>query len=92
MMIGDILEIQTSNEKELLLEWWTVDDLWFYILKKWRRGLWLTVNDRMQLTQQILEMLKSMAIIFQQSTFQYWWLFMDQDRIKEKGLLHRTWL
>ena len=71
-----------------------------------RRGLWLTVLELqaildcqvLHLTQQVLEVIKSMVIIFQQASFQYCRLSMDHVswmnvcQIREKGLLHRTWL
>ena len=71
-----------------------------------RRGLWLTVLELqaildcqvLHLTQQVLEMIKSMVIIFLQASFQYCRLSMDHVswtnvcQIREKGLLHHTWL
>ena len=81
-------------------------NLWKLSSIQERRGLWLTVLELqaildcqvLHLTQQVLEMIKSMVIIFQQASFQYCRLSMDHVswmnvcQIREKGLLHRTWL
>ena len=54
-------------------------------------------DDRvLQLTQQILEMLKSMVILFQQARFQFSRLYMDHvwfmyGRAGRGDLLHRAW-
>ena len=94
MIVDDTLEIQTYNQKKLptllLLECWTV--------KKEKDCEYRNVMyDRvLQLTQQILEMLKLMVILFQQARFQFSRLYMDHvwfmyGRAGRGYLLHRAW-